>query len=312
MIKIEIQPERRSYFLTVTIAASVLVHIGLWAVLTEFGKRPIQESYLAKVIMQDKKELPTPEPEKKVDLKKLAEMATPPPIKEQDVKQLLEQKTIDQQIKAELKFDRKTEQQNIVNLSEQFNRRGGNNDNPAQMPSLVNTGGRGNGGDPGPAATSIRIGSGRKGGIGISSDGVGTVSINIGSGLGGGKGGGRGSGTGNGPDIATVRLGGVGLGNCRENCGGGGGGGGPVNVGTIGNSGRAKAAPPPVTVAIAPQQKAAAPQQTSVSGEWVVASVVGPIAGLQVKCLNNPGVHIYGNIKIQCENNQITMAWTRQ
>jgi hypothetical protein len=47
------------------------------------------------------------------------------------------------------------------------------------------------------------------------------------------------------------------------------------------------------------------------SGQWVRITNPGAIAQYQVKCLNNPGTHIYGNIKIQCANNTIQAVWKR-
>ena len=47
------------------------------------------------------------------------------------------------------------------------------------------------------------------------------------------------------------------------------------------------------------------------AGQWVSVPIAGPIAGLQPRCLNNPGDHIYGNIKIRCSNNQIILAWKK-
>ncbi len=49
----------------------------------------------------------------------------------------------------------------------------------------------------------------------------------------------------------------------------------------------------------------------AVSGRWVKVSLVGSIAQYQVRCLNNPGEHTYGNIKIKCLNNVIVAAWQR-
>jgi len=51
--------------------------------------------------------------------------------------------------------------------------------------------------------------------------------------------------------------------------------------------------------------------QTDASGRWQKVAIAGPIAGLQVRCLNNPGFHVYGNIRIQCQNNVIVAAWKR-
>lgn len=48
------------------------------------------------------------------------------------------------------------------------------------------------------------------------------------------------------------------------------------------------------------------------SGSWVKMTSFGAIAHLQVKCLNRPGTHEYGSIRIQCSNNNIVAAWKRQ
>jgi hypothetical protein len=58
-------------------------------------------------------------------------------------------------------------------------------------------------------------------------------------------------------------------------------------------------------------RKAAAPVATGSKGEWVKVAVAGAIAQYQVKCLNSPGMHIYGNIKIQCSDNRIISVWRR-
>ena len=50
---------------------------------------------------------------------------------------------------------------------------------------------------------------------------------------------------------------------------------------------------------------------TGAKGEWVRVTNPGAIAQYQVKCLNNDGVHIYGNTKIQCQNNGIVAVWRR-
>jgi hypothetical protein len=312
MIKVEIPQKKRSYMMPATLVLSLLFHIGLWAVLTEWGKRPVSDNYLVQLVMKQKEPFPTPEPEKpKPDLKKLVQQSTPPP-KEDNIQQLLEKKTIEQQIKAEFQVkNRDRTETNITNLSAELFQRRGPGDNPQNIPSLVNVHGRGSG-DPGPPATTIRIGSGRKGGIGISTSGEGSVSINIGSGLGGGRGAGRGSGTGDGPDVPTMRLGGVGFGNGRGGGGGGGDGGGP-NIGNIGSGvKRAKVESAPTVAISNVAKKDTGPAKTDVSGEWVVVAVAGPIAGLQIKCLNNPGIHIYDDVRIQCENNTIVAAWRRK
>ncbi|MCZ7582239.1 MAG: hypothetical protein M5R36_02275 [Deltaproteobacteria bacterium] len=40
-------------------------------------------------------------------------------------------------------------------------------------------------------------------------------------------------------------------------------------------------------------------------------AVSGPIAGWQVKCFNNPGLHVFGDTKIECRDNRIVAAWQR-
>ncbi|MCB9479823.1 MAG: TonB family protein [Deltaproteobacteria bacterium] len=58
---VEVRQPKPFPILPVVLIASVLVHIGLWAALTEFGRRPVKESYLARVVV-DQFQAPTPEP----------------------------------------------------------------------------------------------------------------------------------------------------------------------------------------------------------------------------------------------------------
>ncbi len=307
---IDVKPPRRTRFFQVALIGSVVLHGVAWAALTSFGQHSVSESYIVQVIINEKPPQPTPDEKKLKELTRKMKEATPPPmVEEKPIKEVIKEKPPELKPMAVFNTTREKPQTEIVNIGK-MDRNMASNSNEPFMANL-NTGRKGAGaGADGPEAKMIAIGSGRKGGIGISSSGEGSISVNIGSGLGGGRGAGRGSGTGDGPDVANVFLGGVGTGRG----GGGGGGGGGIQVGSIGGGGggrKSDSGPPPVAVApIA--KKEAAPTGPSVSGEWVVASVAGPIAALQLRCLNNDGVHIFGNIKIQCANNVIVAAWRRQ
>ncbi|MCZ7586456.1 MAG: TonB family protein [Deltaproteobacteria bacterium] len=73
---IEIRPPKKSRILQITIAASVILHAGLWAAATEMGTKPVSESYLASLVVTEPPEptpAPTPAPTPK---------PTPPPKKD--------------------------------------------------------------------------------------------------------------------------------------------------------------------------------------------------------------------------------------
>lgn len=53
------------------------------------------------------------------------------------------------------------------------------------------------------------------------------------------------------------------------------------------------------------------PIVSKANGNWVKLTSFGPVAGLQVKCHRNPGIHIYGKYKIQCGKNIILAAWEK-
>ncbi|MCC6160022.1 MAG: hypothetical protein IT350_18360 [Deltaproteobacteria bacterium] len=306
---VDVKPPRRTRFFQAALIGSVVLHGVAWAALTSFGQHSVTESYIVQVIINEKPPQPTPDEKKLKELTRKLNEATPPPEEEKSIKEVVKEKPPEIKPIAVFNTTREKPTTEIVSIGKMDRSLTSNSNEP--MIANLNTGRKGAGaGADGPEAKMIAIGSGRKGGIGISSSGEGSISVNIGSGLGGGRGSGKGSGTGDGPDVANVFLGGVGTG---RGGGGGGGGGGGIQVGSIGGGGgRAKSSGPP-PVAVAPiAKKEAAPTGPSVSGEWVVTAVAGPIASLQLKCHNNPGVHIYGDIKIQCANNVIVAAWRRQ